>query len=53
MSNDGCKIRPVRVTRGDVDVDVARAFRVDVLKLVPSCDFETSSRAVKKGRAPP
>ena len=40
------KIRPVQVTRGDVDV--AHAFRVDFLKLAPSRDFETSSRAVKK-----
>ena len=36
------KIRPVRVTR------VARDLRVDFLKLVPSRDFETSSRAVRK-----
>ena len=36
------KIRPVRVTR------VARDLRVDFLKLAPSRDFETSSRAVKK-----
>ena len=40
------KIRPVRVTRGDVDV--ARAFSVEFLKLTQSRDFETSSRAVKK-----
>ena len=40
------KIRPVRVTRGDVDV--ARDLRVHFLKLAPSRDFETSSRAVKK-----
>ena len=40
------KIRSVRVARGDVDV--ARAFRVDFLKLAPSRNFETSSRAVKK-----
>ena len=39
------KTRPVRVTRG---VDVTRDLRVDFLKLAPSCDFETSSRAVKK-----
>ena len=38
------KIRPERVTRGDL----ARDFRVDYLKLAPSRDFETSSRAVKK-----
>ena len=36
------KIRPVRITRGDVD------FHVDFLKLAPSRDFETSSREVKK-----
>ena len=36
------KIRPVRVTRGGCDL------RVDFLKLAPSRDFETSSRAVKK-----
>ena len=36
------KIRPVRVTR------FARELRVDFLKLTPSRDFETSSRAVKK-----
>ena len=35
------KIRPVRVTR------VARHLRVVFLKLAPSRDFETSSRAVK------
>ena len=29
-------------------VDVARDLRVDFVKLVPSRDFETSSRAVKK-----
>ena len=29
-------------------VDVARDLRVDFLKLAPSRDFETSSRAVKK-----
>ena len=40
------KIRPVRVTRGAVDL--ARDFRVDFLKLAPSHDFETSSRAVEK-----
>ena len=40
------KIRPVRVTRGDADA--ARDLRVDFLKLAPSLDFETSSRAVKK-----
>ena len=40
------KIRPVRVTRGDVDV--VRDFRVIFLKLAQSRDFETSSRAVKK-----
>ena len=39
------KIRPVRVT---CDVDVARDFRVDFLKLAPSRDFETSLRAVKR-----
>ena len=36
------KIRPVQVTC------VARDSRVDFLKRAPSCDFETSSRAVKK-----
>ena len=40
------KIRPVRVTRSDVDL--ARDFREDFLNLSPSRDFETSSRAVKK-----
>ena len=35
------KTRPVRV-------DVTRDLRVDFLKLAPSRDFETSSRAVKK-----
>ena len=29
-------------------VDVAQNLRVDFLKLAPSCDFETSSRVVKK-----
>ena len=29
-------------------VDVARDLRVDFLRLAPSRDFETSSRAVKK-----
>ena len=44
------KIRPVRVTRGDgdADADAARDLRVDFLKLAPSRDFETSSRAVIK-----
>ena len=40
------KIRPVRVTRGDADA--ARDLRGDFLKLAPSRDFETSSRAIKK-----
>ena len=40
------KIRPVRVTR--CDVDAARNFRVDFLMLALSRGFETSSRAVKK-----
>ena len=39
------KIRPVQVTRGDSDA--ARDLHVDFLKLAPSRDFETSSRAVK------
>ena len=39
------KTRPVRVTRGGY---VTRDLRVDFLKLAPSRDFETSSRAVKK-----
>ena len=38
------KIRPERVTRGDLALD----FREDFLKLALSRDFETSSRAVKK-----
>ena len=42
------KIRPVRLTRGNVDV--VRDFRVIFLKLAPSRDFETSSCAVKKHR---
>ena len=48
MSNDGCLIRPVRVTCSDVDV--ARDFRVDFFKLAPSryFEFEAKSRAVKK-----
>ena len=40
------KMRQVRVTRGDADA--ARDLRVDFLKLAPSRDFETSSRAVIK-----
>jgi len=46
MSNDGmlkldqCELLAV--------VDVAWDLRVDFLKLAPSRDFETSSRAVKK-----
>jgi len=40
------KIRPVRVTRGDVDA--TRDFRIDLLKLAPSQDFKTSWRTVKK-----
>ena len=40
------KIRPVQVTRSDADA--ARDLHVDFLKLAPSRDFETSSRAVKK-----
>lgn len=39
------KIRPVRVTLGDVVV--VRDFLVDFLKLAPLRDFETSSRAVE------
>ena len=38
------KIRPVRVTRSDA----VRDLRVYFLRLAPSRDFETSSRAVKK-----
>ena len=38
------KTRPVRVTV----LDVTRDLRVYFLKLAPSRDFETSSRAVKK-----
>ena len=37
---DRCKLLAV--------VDVTRDLRVDFLKLAPSRDFETSSRAVKK-----
>ena len=40
------KIRQVRVTRGGADA--ARDLRVDFLKLAPSRDFKTSSRAVIK-----
>ena len=40
------KIRPVRVTRGNVDVGCDLC--VDFLKLAPSRDFETSSSAVRK-----
>ena len=40
------KIRPVRVVRDDADA--ARDLRVHFLKLAPSRDFETSSRAIKK-----
>ena len=49
------KTRPVRVTRGDADADAdaAHELRVDFLKLAPSRDFETSSRAGKNQRAPP
>ena len=35
------------------DADAARDLRVDFLKLAPSRDFETSSRAVKNYRDPP
>ena len=45
------KIRPVRVTRGDVDA--ARDFREDVLKLAPSLDFETSARARSRNCSEP
>ena len=40
------KIRPVRVTRGNVDVGCDLC--VDFLKLASSRDFETSSSAVRK-----
>ena len=40
------KIRPVRVTRSDVDV--VCDLRIDFLKLTPLGNFETSSRTVKK-----
>ena len=39
------KTRPVELL---AVVDVTRDLRVDFLKLAPSRDFETSSRAVKK-----
>ena len=45
------KIRPVRVTRGDTDA--VRDLRVHFLRLAPSCDFETSSRALKKATLTP
>ena len=38
--DDQCKLLAV--------VDVGRNLRVDFLKLAPSCDFETRSRAVIK-----
>ena len=40
------KIRPVRVTRSDVDV--ACDLRIDFLKLAPLGNFKTSSHTVKK-----
>ena len=41
------KIRPVRITRGDVD------FHVEFLKLAPSRDFEPVRAQSKNYREPP
>ena len=45
------KIRPVRVTRGDVDV--ARTFRVDFLKLAPRSILKPVRARSKHYREPP